>query len=371
MTCLQVLRNLISNALKFTPENGTVQTSVSFINDSRANRITKEFTLGNKQKYTGTCHGYIQLCVTDSGVGLSPEQVSKMFGQGVQFNQNLLQGGNGSGLGLYIAKGIVEQHEGSLEVSSEGLGKGTTFTLIIPVYKFEGYVAYAPRHSSISSDFSRHLSMDRPLRLLIVDDAASNRKMLKRILNMRKHVCDEAQDGNEAVLKYMTSEFHKQPYDAVLMDNEMPEMDGPTAAKEMRDLGCQYLIVGITGNVLPEDVEAFIAAGADQVLPKPLQMSDLENTFKNYLKKRRVPLTEEQQNRRLKYLQRHIPSDDESSYREISMREQGQDAAEVGKVEVDEKEKNANFLSTISTHDSERFYKVSSHATIRECNNPI
>jgi CheY-like chemotaxis protein len=174
-----------------------------------------------------------------------------MFGEYVQFNANQLQAGNGSGLGLYIAKGIVEQHGGSLEVASDGLNKGTTFTLTLPMYKI---LAQNDSNQSektmrdVESTISRR-ERDGPLRVLLVDDSGSNRKMLKRILQFRDYICDEAADGVEAVEKYMKSEMQSDPYDAILMDNAMPNMNGPEAAKEIRELGCQYLIVGITGNV--------------------------------------------------------------------------------------------------------------------------
>jgi CheY-like chemotaxis protein len=104
---------------------------------------------------------------------------------------------------------------------------------------------------------------------------------------------------------FMKAEMSQDPYDAILMDNEMPKMNGPTAAREIRSLGCQYLIVGITGNVLPEDVEQYISMGANCVLPKPLSIADLENTFRNYVLRKNSQYTAaEIQKRREEYIRK-------------------------------------------------------------------
>jgi len=195
----QVLRNLISNALKFTPERGSLEITATwitldeyanqcgssgkhahshrhnayrFMNIGSSNRSSTAWnattgtwgsrpntTKGGYSSSTSTTtttsatssvdaftlhdgsdvaferNGMLKLTVADSGAGMSAEQVARLFKEGVQFNVNELQAGQGSGLGLFIAKGIVELHGGRLAVSSEGLGKGSTFTLFIPLYE--------------------------------------------------------------------------------------------------------------------------------------------------------------------------------------------------------------------------------------------
>jgi CheY-like chemotaxis protein len=249
------------------------------------------FTLKKGEKVSLSSCGFLQLSVADTGAGMSNDQMSDVFEQGTQFNVNELQAGQGSGLGLYIAKGIIDQHLGSLTVSSEGFGKGTVFTMTVPVYRD---TKESDEHEENDSDhfhFKANKAITQPLQhgsnlcILVVDDSDTNRKFLTRILQNHGHTCDQAGDGSEAV--EMVSESMGQyndskHYDAVLLDYEMPIMNGPTAAKMMRDLGSDTFIVGITGNLLPEDIEHFRSQGANEVLPKPFNISDLEEILMEY-----------------------------------------------------------------------------------------
>jgi signal transduction histidine kinase len=162
----QVLRNLLSNALKFSREEGktgkvlscgkrglatsltsrllgiqnpghmTIRTSWLEPSSSklRDRKTATQFVLKNEKEVTFEKTGSVQVEVIDTGAGMSQEQLARLFRDGIQFNVNDLQAGNGSGLGLYISKGLAEQHGGTLDVSSKGLGFGTTFTLTLPLY---------------------------------------------------------------------------------------------------------------------------------------------------------------------------------------------------------------------------------------------
>jgi CheY-like chemotaxis protein len=116
----------------------------------------------------------------------------------------------------------------------------------------------------------------QPMRLLVVDDSLLSRKMLVRLLTSKDHVCEQAEDGEVAVQKYLEMVERGEPPEAILMDFEMPVMNGPTATARLRELGCACLILGVTGNVLPHDVAHFLAQGADAVLPKPVMSEDLQ-----------------------------------------------------------------------------------------------
>lgn len=268
----QVLRNLISNALKFTPKTGKLTIRVILDKqDSLENTKTTEKTLHSGETAMYEHGGSLRIEVTDTGAGMTPVQLSNLFKEGVQFNVNKLQAGQGSGLGLYIAKGILVQHDGSLEASSEGVGCGSTMTMTLPLY-------YIDDPDLLNQEESRRpvqTDMLKPLNILVVDDSNVNRKLLARLLRLHNHTCVEAENGRIALEKVLESTEQGEPYDLILMDYEMPEMDGCIASKNLREMGCDSFIVGVTGALFNEDVVRFKQCGANEVLAKPLDMNIL------------------------------------------------------------------------------------------------
>jgi signal transduction histidine kinase len=132
----EVLRNLISNAIKFTAETGKVHVEMTAVLDS-TEAAWQTVELKNRAEATVKPCGNCLLTVTDSGAGLTSEQLQNLFGEGVQFNANDLQQGQGSGVGLFITKGIVEGHQGTVRARSEGLGMGTTFVVELPIFHID------------------------------------------------------------------------------------------------------------------------------------------------------------------------------------------------------------------------------------------
>ena len=118
-------------------------------------------------------------------------------------------------------------------------------------------------------------------KLLVVDDSDMNRKMMIRMLRIKSYVCDEAVNGKESIQLVKKSMEVGSPYDAILMDYYMPVMDGPTATKHLRNLGYNGLILGVTGNALPCDIQNFIGKGADHVLTKPLNLETFDNALRS------------------------------------------------------------------------------------------
>lgn len=272
---MQVIRNLVSNAIKFTPEGRDIYIEAKW---QRSNLKNKECTFDVRKprdKVTCRSSGDLILTVKDTGAGMTKEQLKKLFGKGVQFNVNELQHGNGSGLGLYIAMGIVEQHDGSLVCDSEGLEQGTTFTVTIPLYNLPSDSTEVGHSMNTMKD--AELYEESKLRILVVDDAVSNRKLLSRLLTNRGHVTEQAEDGLVAVNMVKKAGESGTLFDLILLDYEMPNMDGPEAAREIRNQGSDVFIAGVTGNLLPEDVQYFRSCGANTILPKPFRITDLEN----------------------------------------------------------------------------------------------
>ena len=219
-----------SNAIKFTPEHGRILVKARWSLIESKDVI--HFTLSGGELATCTQRGVLELSVSDTGAGLSQDEVSKLFREGVQFNVNRLQAGQGSGLGLYISKGIAEQHGGRLAVSSEGLEKGTSFTLTLPLYFVpEGMEPLQKaRHRKVTTreDWcSSSATANRPavkfaaLRILVVDDADSNRKLLARLLTKKGHECGQAQNGQEAIEMAVEAMSSNQNYDVILLDYEV------------------------------------------------------------------------------------------------------------------------------------------------------
>jgi CheY-like chemotaxis protein len=235
--------------------------------------------LKNEKEVTFEKTGSVQVEVIDTGTGTSQEQLARLFRDGIQFNVNDLQAGNGSGLGLYISKGLAEQHGGTLDVSSKGLGFGTTFTLTLPLYyvpnSAEQVMAMEEGHNEESAAALSPV-VAPPLRMLVVDDVSTNRKLLARLCTKHVHSVTQAADGQEALDQVaLAMERGGTLFDTILMDYEMPVMNGPTATREIRALGCDAFIVGITGNLFAEDVNFFKSCGANAVLPKPFDFEEL------------------------------------------------------------------------------------------------
>jgi CheY-like chemotaxis protein len=144
--------------------------------------------------------------------------------------------------------------------------------------------------SNISTSFRNSSGFISPPKLnniytiLVVDDSKLNRRMLIKSLKDGCHLCDEAEDGEEAV--NMVSKKLSEGgtiFDAILMDFMMPKMDGPTATKKIRDMGYAGIIIGVTGNALPSDVIHFTTSGADRVLLKPVDMDALQGALLSLL----------------------------------------------------------------------------------------
>lgn len=266
----QVVGNLLSNGLKFTPSGGSVRVSIDYNPDD-----VSLVRSGSDRP------GVVVIQVTDTGPGMEQAQISQLFNSVVQFNPGRLQQGGGSGLGLYISKSITDMHGGSLYATSAGLGRGSTFLLKISASNATApettrsrrstravAVAPAPLHPVVLQPSQKCLS-----RLLVADDSDLTRSMMVRVLKSRSHVVEDVVDGQEVVERVRASLAEgSDQYDLILLDFQMIRLDGPPTARAIRNLGYSGKIVGVTGNALAKDLELFRASGANHVFVKPLDL---------------------------------------------------------------------------------------------------
>ena len=259
----------------------------------------------------------LEVYVQDSGVGISQEGMAKLFHPYTQVLSNsdgIRPVEKGTGLGLCIVKSIIEKHGGEIKVDSDE-GKGTTFTIVLPLSyrlkKRECTHAQEPsEHKSSNGNFtSSSTSNDKELeesppalgkiaRVLVVEDNSATRTMMSILLRGIGigHI-EFANNGVEAVQMFpntsqkclqnedvgLTEEQERETFDVILMDNQMPIMNGPSCALALRELGVQTPIIACTGSVLKEERAEFEASGVNSFLAKPIKRKDLVEELKKYV----------------------------------------------------------------------------------------
>ncbi len=239
----QVLTNLVSNALKFTAE-GTVRLSVASAGGDR-----------------------VSFRVSDTGVGFDADQKARIFGRFQQADGSITRRYGGTGLGLAISSTLVELMGGELDCDGTP-GEGATFWFDIPLPCAQAGVAADA--GALEADAS-----DRPLRILLADDHPANRKVVEIMLSATPMELVTVEHGRQAV-----EAFGAGGFDLVLMDMQMPVMDGLTATTAIRALEqerglTRTPVLMLTANAMAEHVEAGRAAGADGHLAKPITMETL------------------------------------------------------------------------------------------------
>ena len=246
----QILTNLISNAIKFT-EKGSVTIEVNA-------------TAGKKNDM------FLQFKVTDTGIGIPEDKLSLIFENFVQATADTTRKFGGTGLGLTIVKNLIELQEGEISVSSE-LGSGSTFTVHLPFER-----ADMENNTTVSEELPGVGSFDelRDVRLLVVEDNAFNQLLVKKVLTKAGCRVDIANNGLEAIAYLKASK-----YDVVLMDVQMPEMDGYTATQYIREKLprplCQIPIIAMTAHAFDEDVNRCLAVGMNDHVSKPFKAEEL------------------------------------------------------------------------------------------------
>ncbi len=242
----QVLLNFLSNAVKFTSRGG-VRVRLSQVPDGEARRR-------------------LRVEVQDSGIGIPPEQLAAIFDRFTQADASTSRQYGGTGLGLAISKRIIEALGGSVGVESK-VGEGSTFW-------FELTLQCAGLTGAEQAPGASPIAVDSALRLLVVDDNAVNRELICTLLAPFDLEIQTAQDGVEAV-----EAARRSPFDLILMDVQMPNMDGLAATRRIREETragtARATIIAMTANVLPDQVARCLDAGMDGHLGKPISPAKL------------------------------------------------------------------------------------------------
>ena len=266
----QVIANLMANAVKFTPEGGNIHFEASLVGED-----------GDE----------CELCVevAESGIGISPEQQKRLFNAFEQAETGTSREYGGTGLGLVISKRIVELMGGEIWVESE-LGKGSKFIFTMKALRGKNMSRTIIPVSEAAEDRIADLSTESSpqefagKRLLVVEDIEINREILVELLKDTGLVIECAENGKEALDMV---EAASEMFDIVLMDMQMPQMDGLEATRRIRELPGHSLddlpIVAMSANVFKDDIENCLTAGMNDHLGKPLDIDKVIEMLRQYL----------------------------------------------------------------------------------------
>ncbi|MEE2690745.1 MAG: ATP-binding protein [Pseudomonadota bacterium] len=256
---VQILHNLVSNAVKFTHRGGVFIR----INAGEADRCVIE--------------------VADTGIGMTPEQAGRIFDPFAQADTTTARRFGGTGLGLSIAEGLARSMGGSINVVSE-LGHGSRFIVVLPLPLAE---ETAEPNETAGQTGAR--PQGRPARILAAEDNAVNRAVLHALLAPMGHRIDFAEDGEGAL-----DAFSREVYDVVLMDISMPGMDGVEAMRRLRAIedkrgdGARAPVIAVSAHAMRQQIEDYLAAGFDGYVTKPVTAAKLGSEIDRVLTKRRT-----------------------------------------------------------------------------------
>jgi len=257
----QVLNNLMSNAIKFT-EKGSITISVS---KEETINLRESFSLFSKEN----CLVKIRISVRDSGIGIPPEQQKILFTPFSQVEESKITRFEGTGLGLSICKQLAEMHGGEIGMESK-LGEGSTFwfTFIAECKDHD----FMPEEPVSAGD---HV-FTKKLTILLAEDKKVNQKVISLLLSSFGHQVIVADNGQEVLNLYKPG-----VYDLILMDIQMPVMDGIKATQNLRRIyPILPPIVGLSANAFEGDREKYMSMGMDEYLTKPIKTQELNELLK-------------------------------------------------------------------------------------------
>lgn len=262
----QVLSNLVSNAVKFTMKGGV------FI-EVKANKIS-----GNQDILE------VLFSVQDTGIGISEEDIERIFISFSQADGSITRKFGGTGLGLSISKMLVNLMGGKLHVSSQ-LNLGTNFTFAIPLKAAQSIMSVG----GLEEDIEYVPEVEFTLNILICEDERINQKLFKRLLVKQGHQVEIAENGIEAI-----DILKKKSFDLILMDIQMPLMDGLSTLSVIRnELKLDVPVIAVTAYALKGDRERFMSAGMNEYISKPINIREFYEKIEQVGRKRGTHKTDE------------------------------------------------------------------------------
>ena len=263
----QILVNLVGNALKFT-EVGSVRVVTSLVNADTALRLRFD--------------------VIDTGIGLTPEQIAGLFQPFAQVDVSHARKYGGTGLGLTISRRLARMLGGDIDIESQ-LGAGSQFSVILPTGSLAGVPMLEDPAAALGAlpetkADAPPAPADRDLhgRILLAEDGPDNQRLITHLLEKAGAQVTLAENGQEALDAALEARDRGEPFDVVLMDMQMPVMDGYQATTLLRRQGYAGPIIALTAHAMTGDREACLAAGCDDYVAKPIKHDTLIGTIQQH-----------------------------------------------------------------------------------------
>ncbi len=251
MRLRQILVNLIGNAIKFTPR-GSVTVTCAFHHDELGNRV--------------------EFAVADTGIGIERDVLKRLFKPFEQGDSSTTRKFGGTGLGLFICQRLASMLGGAIEIEST-FGVGSTFRLWIEALNHAEEHAQTPAPKAVSRDAAPEPRLNG--RILLADDGPDNRRLISHILSRAGAVVDVVTNGKELLDRVKQAQAESTPYSLILADMQMPELDGYSAVRELRNRGYTGRIIALTAHAMGEHRQRCLEAGCDDFFTKPFQRRDL------------------------------------------------------------------------------------------------
>lgn len=264
----QILTNLIGNAIKFT-STGEVVIEVG----------TETDTDGKNQ--------YLIFEVTDTGVGIDHGDHEKLFQPFAQADESIVRKFGGTGLGLVLSKKLCQQLGGDLVLLRSDVNQGSKFLAKVEAGPFQNFAVAPTPDLEIASSISEEDStagLLKETRILVVDDSPDNQLLMRLFLESAGALVDSAGDGEEAISKATSRD-----YDIILMDIQMPRVDGLQATKRLRSKGYDRPILALTAHAMKEEIDRSLEAGCNEHIIKPIARLTLLAMAKKYLSRQSKP----------------------------------------------------------------------------------